>query len=571
MNHLRKLSLAAVAVLLAVNIAAAQREGRPSTAKPSHAAVATRPKLVVVIVVDQMRGDYVDKFQAEWSAGLKRLINEGAWFRAAAYPYAATETCVGHSTISTGSFPSRHGMIANSWWDRDLQKMVTCTSDPTIKNTAYAGGTTKGGDSAWRMLLPSFAEELKYQGGGATRIVTFSLKARAAITMAGHKADAATWFDTSTGAWVTSSQYNTMPFVEAFIRKHPVSADFGKIWTLSLPDSTYLYSEKAMGASDVDGWTAGFPHALKGKAESTAPDETFYEQWAISPFADTYLTELAEDAVDSLNLGREGATDYLGVSYSSVDYVGHTFGPRSREMQDVLARLDKDLGALFAHLDRKVGRGNYTVALSADHGVVPIPLEMATTGVDAGVLSLPTVKDSIETALLPFNFAKPAIVRMAGNDIYFADGVYDQLKQNPAAMEAALAAARKVAGVAAVFRADDLGRDDLTLSTIRTAFELSYFAGRSGDLFVLQKPYWLTTASAEGTGRHTGTGHGSPYNYDQQVPIFLMGFGIRPGEYFDEVTPADIAPTLGVLTGTTLATRDGHPLKEALRKPGQPN
>src|SRR5579863_2895045 len=151
-----------------------------------------RPKLVVLIVVDQMRADYVDKFRGQWTGGLKRLVEEGAWFRAAAYPYAATETCVGHATISTGAFPQSHGMVANAWWDRAEQKMVACTSDPSAKNIGYAGISVTGGDSAVRMELPSFAEELKFQTGGATRVVTLSLKARAAITMAGHKGDSAT-------------------------------------------------------------------------------------------------------------------------------------------------------------------------------------------------------------------------------------------------------------------------------------------------------------------------------------------------------------------------------------------
>ena len=190
--------------LAAISPAAAQTPKSPQ-----------RPKLVVLLVVDQMRGDYVDKFRGQWTGGLKRLVEEGAWFREAAYPYAATETCVGHATISTGAFPATHGMIANGWWDRETQKMVTCTADPNAKNSGYAGATAKGGDTAWRMLVPSFAEELKFQTGGATRVVTFSLKARAAITMAGHKADAATWFDN--GGWMTSSAYGTMPFIEDYV------------------------------------------------------------------------------------------------------------------------------------------------------------------------------------------------------------------------------------------------------------------------------------------------------------------------------------------------------------------
>jgi predicted AlkP superfamily pyrophosphatase or phosphodiesterase len=562
MNYCKRISSVAALVLLCVALAGAQ--------VPTKAAVKTvrreRPKLVVMIVVDQMRGDYVDKFRGQWNAGLKRLIDEGAWFREAAYPYAATETCVGHATISTGSFPASHGMVANAWWDRDAQKMVTCTSDPKVKNLAYAGGTTKGGDSAWRMQMPAFAEELKYQTGGASRVVTFSLKARAAITLAGHKGDAVTWFDTVTGAWISSTPYGTMPFVEEFAKKHPVGADFGKTWLLSLPESIYLYDEKALGAAEIEGWPAGFPYAMRGKTESSSADGSFYEKWATSPFADTYLTNMAEAAVDSLGLGKSGATDYLGVSYSSVDYVGHAFGPRSREIQDVLVRLDKDLGELLGHLDKKVGRGNYLVALSADHGVAPIPVDMESTGVEAGILSLPEVKERIEKALEPFHLAKPGIARIAGNDIYFAPGVYGQLKQNPAALQAVLDATLTMPGVAAVFRTEDISSETPTMSGARTAFGLGYFAGRSGDLFVLQKPYWLTDSSAEGSKRYSGTGHGTPYNYDQHVPILLMGFGIQPGEYFEAATPADIAPTLGALTGVTLASRDGRVLAEALKK-----
>jgi predicted AlkP superfamily pyrophosphatase or phosphodiesterase len=525
----------------------------------------TTPKLVVLLVVDQMRGDYVDKFQDQWTGGLKRLLTEGAWFRSAAYPYAATETCVGHSTISTGSFPASHGMVANAWWDRGEQKMVTCTSDPNAKNTAYAGGSTKGGDSAWRMQMPAFAEELKFQTGGATRVVTLSIKARSAITMAGHKGDAVTWVDTS-GALVTSSVFGTAPFVEEFAKKNPVVQDFGKTWSLSLPKTAYLYNETATGAATVDGWTTNFPHPLRGKEGATTPDAAYYEQWATSPFANTYLTKLAETAVDSLRLGKGGPTDFLGVSYSSVDYVGHTFGPRSWEIQDILVRLDKDLGELFAFLDKKVGTGNYVVALSADHGVAPIPADMQKTGADAGVLSLPELQARIEKALEPLNYPKPVIARMAGNEIYFSEGVYGRLKADPAPMKAVLDAISTMPGVAAVYRAEELGNGTTPIAQTRKAAVLSYFVGRSGDLYVLQKPYWLLDSSPEASKRATGTSHGTPYNYDQHVPVFFMGFGIQPGEYFEPATPADIAPTLAALTGVTLATRDGRVLAEALKK-----
>jgi predicted AlkP superfamily pyrophosphatase or phosphodiesterase len=524
-----------------------------------------RPKLVVLLVVDQMRGDYVDKFRGQWIGGLKRLVDEGAWFRDAAYPYAATETCVGHSTISTGAFPATHGMIANAWWDREAQKLVTCTADPNVKNSGYAGFAAKGGDSAWRMLMPSFAEELKFQTGGATRVVTFSLKARAAITMAGHKGDAATWFES--GGWVTSSAYGSMPFVDDYVKAHPVKADYGKTWKLSLPESSYLYDEKAAGAGPPEGWDLTFPHALRGKSAGAEPDAAFYEEWASSPFADTYLTHLADAAVDALGLGKSGATDFLGIGYSSIDYVGHAFGPRSREIQEILITLDKDLGDLFAHLDKRVGRGNYVVALSADHGVVPIPDDMAKTGVDAGLLHVPELQDRIEKALEPFNYPKPAIARIASSDIYFVPGLGDRLTQDGSAIQAVTDAALSVPGVGSVYWAEEVQGRPATQNPIRAAVADSFFAGRSGDLIVIPKPYWLVDSTPAGKTRPGGTGHGTPYYYDQHVPILLMGFGIQSGEYLREVTPADIAPTLASLCGITLAPRDGHVLAEALAKP----
>jgi predicted AlkP superfamily pyrophosphatase or phosphodiesterase len=530
---------------------------------------AARPKLVVMLVVDQMRADYVDKFQGQWTGGLKRLVEEGAWFREAAYPYAATETCVGHSTISTGAFPATHGMVSNEWWDREQQKGVTCTSDPRVKNIGYGGASVKGGDSAARMLMPALAEELKYQSGGGTRVVTFSLKARAAITMAGHQGDAVTWFDSATGSWTTSSAYPVAAFVGEYAKAHPVSSDYGKTWTLLLPKSSYLYEETAVGAVPPAGVGPAFPHTLRGKPDSSAADAAFYQQWQGSPYAETYLAEMAADAVDKLGLGKGSGTDYLGVSFSSVDYVAHAFGPRSWEVQDELARLDRDLAGFFAHLDKTVGRGNYVVALSADHGGAPIPEDLQRTGVDAGWLNLAEVKERIEKALEPLNFAKPAVADIGGSDVYFTSGTYDKLKADPAAMRAVIEAIESVPGVASVYRAEELEDRPATDNPIQRAEAASFLKSRSGDLVIVPKPFWSWDFSTPGRSRTYGSMHGSPYYYDQRVPVLLMGFGIRPGEYYGTITPADIAPTLASLCGITLAPRDGRVLGEALAKTPQ--
>ena len=543
-------------------------KARNSVAAPSRISAGNRsvahPKLVVMLVVDQMRADYVDKFKSQWTGGLKRLVNEGAWFRDAAYSYAATETCVGHATISTGALPATHGMIANSWFDRESQKMVTCTADPNTKDSGYGGIAVKGGDSAWRMSVPAFADELKFQSGKATRVVTFSLKARASITMAGRKADAATWFDSTTGALTTSDSYPTAAFVEEFAKSHPVKVDIGKTWALSLPETAYLYGENATNPGPPAGWGPTFPHALRGKDGSGTPDPAFYEQWSSSPFADTYLTQLAKTAVDKLGLGKGDGIDYLGVSYSSVDYVGHAFGPRSREIQDVLVRLDKDLGDLFSYLDSKVGRGNYVVALSADHGVAPIPEDMKTSGADAGWLNMAEVRDRAENALKQFHVANPAVAGITYSQLYFSSGVYEQLKGDAGAIQSVIDAVQSVPGVARVYRREEVEDRPTTSNPIRTAFANSYYPRRSGDLIVVPKPYWPVAYFAAGKQREGGTTHGTPYYYDQRVPLFFLGWGIQPGQYHGNVTPADIAPTLASLCGITLSTRDGHVLGEAL-------
>ena len=535
----------------------------------------SKPKLVVILVVDQMRGDYIDKFQHQWTGGLKRLVNEGAWFREAAYPYGATETCVGHSTISTGAFPASHGMVANEWWDREQGKDVTCTADASVKNIAYdptapaasnAAGSAPGstpnvpGDSAAKMLIPAFAEELKFQSGARTRVVAMSLKARAAITLAGHQADSVTWWDGATGLWQTSSAYPQSPFIAEFVKLHPVTGDYGKTWAPLLPESAYLYDKTAFNAGPPPNYGATFPHTLRG-----GPDVAFYSQWATSPYAETYLARMAEDAVDKLQLGKGPGTDFLSVSFSSVDYVGHAFGPRSWEIQDELARLDRDLAEFFTHLDKTVGRGKYVVAFSSDHGVAPVPEDLRKTGIDAGRLNLADVKNRIEQALEPFHFAKPSVSAVDGADVYFTPGTYAKLKSDPRAVQAVIEAIQDTPGVARVYQAEELDDRLATRNPFRAAEAAGFFKSRSGDLIIIPKPYWIWDYSAPGKPRRSGgTSHGTPYYYDQRVPVILMGSGIRGGRFYEPATPADIAPTLATLCGITLATHDGRTLSEAL-------
>jgi predicted AlkP superfamily pyrophosphatase or phosphodiesterase len=415
------------------------------------------------------------------------------------------------------------------------------------------------------MMIPAFAEELKFQSGGGTRVVTMSLKARAAIMLAGHQADSVTWWDSATGSWLTSSAYPQATFIAEFVKLHPVTDDYGKTWSLLLPESAYLYDKIAFNPASPSGYGTEFPHPLRGTAESKGPDHAFYLQWATSPYSETYLAHMAEDVVDKLQLGRGPSVDFLSVSFSSVDYVGHSFGPRSWEVQDELARLDRDLAEFFTHLDQTVGRGKYVVAFSSDHGVAPVPEDLRKTGIDAGRLNLAEVKNRIEQALEPFHYAKPLVADVGGADVFFTPGTYAKLKNDPPALQAVIEAIRATPGVARVYQAEELDDLPATHNPIRAAEAAGFFKSRSGDLLIVPKPYWVWDYSAPGkASRSGGTSHGTPYYYDQLVPVILMGSGIRPGKYYEPATPADIAPTLATLCGITLATHDGRTLSEAL-------
>jgi predicted AlkP superfamily pyrophosphatase or phosphodiesterase len=522
----------------------------------------SRPKLIVLVVVDQMREDYLEKYSAHWTGGLRRLMDHGAWFRQAALPYWSTVTCAGHATVSTGTFPATHGIVQNAWWDRAAGAQVDCTGDPSVQPVSY-GGTSRGGDSAQRLLAPTFSDELRAQVGAKSRVVTFSLKAHGAIMLAGQRPDAVTWFD-GRGNWVTSTAFAQapVPFIQEFVKAHPLDADFGRTWTKLLPESAYQFEDDAVGERVPAGQKPTFPHALIGQGDK--PDNTFYARWESSPFSDAYLAEMAKSAVDALQLGRGLGVDFLGLSFSALDFVGHDYGPHSHEVQDVLARLDVTLGALLAHLDRAVGHENYVVALAADHGVAPLAARMAALGFDVGGMVTSELTEQVEKVLAPILGPGPHIARFSYPDLYFKPGVYDKVKANPAALEAVEKTILAVPGVLRVFRAEQLSVRQSADDRYLRAASLGYQRDRSGDLLILAKPYWLPVSAARSVASAVGTTHGSGYGYDTRVPVILMGPAFLAGEYLTAATPADIVPTLAHLVGIIPTQTDGRVLAEAI-------
>ena len=506
-------------------------------------------------MVDQMRGDYVDRLRGQWTGGLQRLLTSGAWFRQADYPYFETVTCAGHATVGTGTLPSTHGMVMNSWWDRMRNVEVPCTEDRTVAPVSYGKAVSGPGDSAAALRVSTLADELRAQLNPASRVVAFSLKARAAIPMAGHRPDAVVWFDDS-GGFVTSTAFTTtpVPAVEDFIRRHPVENDIGKTWERTLPASAYAYENPAVGAHVPDGMSASFPHRLSGTTR--APDLGFYDRWQASPFSDEYLARMALDVARTLHLGQTASTDVIAVSFSALDKVGHDYGPESAEIQDVLVQLDRTIGTFLSELDRLVGSDNYVVALSADHGVAPLPERLKTRGIDGGRIDPRRLEQVTDAALREAFGPGKYVSQILNGEIYLAAGVLDRLTPRAGVLRALRRSLRAIPGVQDVLTRQYLAGHVFEDDEIGRRLAHSFDAERSGDLFVIPRPYW--------TIRDTGTGHGSAYTYDTRVPILMMGRDIARGEYLTPASPADIAPTLAFLSGVTLPRTEGRILTEAL-------
>ena len=468
------------------------------------------------------------------------------------------ETCAGHATISTGAFPHVHGIFQNTWYDpqRNPNDVIPCTDDESATPVLYSG---KGkADGPGRLLVPSFADEMRTQK--SSRVVTLALKARSAIMLAGHGGDAVTWMNDDMDGWQTAKTYSSapLPSIKAWLDQHPVDADFGKTWTRLLPATAYTEVDDGEAEAPLKGWSSTFPHVLKG--DSDKPDKLFHDKWQHSPYADAYVGNMAAALVEQFQLGKHGSTDVLAVSFSSPDLVGHQFGPDSQEVRDMYAALDRTVGELLTRLDTLVGRGQYTVALSADHGVTPIPEQLRRKGRSAGRLSAGAVRTTIEKAAAAALGDGQYVARVNTNDIYFRPGVYEALSQKRGALAGVIDAIVKMDGMDRVLRKEEIAGPEAAASPdpIVRAAALSYVPARSGQLILVTRPGWMFS--------NDGTTHGSANPDDQRVPVLFYGKGIKPGLYRDAATPADVTPTLAAIVGITMPRAEGHTLTAALAR-----
>jgi predicted AlkP superfamily pyrophosphatase or phosphodiesterase len=524
------------------------------------------PKLVVLLMVDQMRADYLDRYAANLQHGLRRLTASGAWFTKAAVPYMNTVTCAGHSTASTGTFPYQHGMIMNAWISREFEASETCTEDLTTNIVGY--GPFKGtSESAKRLIRPTLADMLRTDRGG--RVVSLSLKARSSIGMAGHGGEAVVWFD-DRGGFVSSTAFakTAEPSILAFVKTHPIDKAKGTEWTRTLPARRYQYDDDIPTERPTLGWGVTFPHAMG------VDDATFYGRWQQSPASDEYLEQMAEAAIDGMHLGAASGTDFLGIGFSALDLVGHVFGPRSHEVQDVIVRLDATLGRLLDYLDAHVGRDAYLLALSSDHGVGDIPEQVSGARMSTAEPIVKAIDEAlrglledapprtIRDVIRPFTGDGIYVAGVSNNDVYLRAGVYDRVKKSDRAMTAVMDALGQIPAIARVLRGETLTSAAARASSdpmVRAA-ALSYVEGRSGDLVIVLNENAVLSSSA--------ANHGTAYDYDQQIPLIFYGPGIRAGRYENPSSSADIAVTFATRLGLTIPNADGRAQTKLITKGG---
>jgi predicted AlkP superfamily pyrophosphatase or phosphodiesterase len=525
-----------------------------------------RPKLAVLVIFDQMRGDYPIRWDSLFGeGGFHRLLHEGAWYQNCHYPYSFTVTGAGHASLATGASPRVHGIVGNDWYERSTGDTVNCCRGLRYSNVPPLNPDAKvsaedGGTSGWpgRLQAPTLSDALKQATDGKSKVVSLSFKDRGAVLPGGQHPDACYWFETATGRFVTSTYYRDKPhaWVDKFNAGRPADAWFNRPWQRLRPDLDYA---KYNGPDDAPGEAGGvaqgitFPHPMTGGLPK--PGNRYYDALFVSPFGNDLLLDLALTAIDEEALGQHATPDLLCVSFSCNDYVGHSWGPDSQEVLDVTLRSDLILRKLLAHLDQKVGKGRYVLTLSADHGVCPLPEVSRQHGLDARRVPYGELTGPAEKFLREKYHTAPetlCLQRLKGGLIVKNDSIYlnpawlRDARLDASQVQAALAGfLREQPAVASAWTAAELAAATPPASEVGKQEWKSFYADRSGDVMVVLKPYYLFA-----TGINRGTTHGSPNSYDTHVPLLAYGTGIRPGIHTDAVIPqsavAILAHSLGI-------------------------
>lgn len=544
--------LLALTTLLAPLNAGAQQRRRTSVNG------AQKPRLVVGIVIDQLRYDYLLRFADLFGeGGFKRLLDQGAVFANAHYLHTPTYTACGHATFMSGATPALNGIIGNEWFDRASGKRVTSVNDGQVKLLGGKAGAT--GMSPGKLLGSTIGDELKLASAGQAKVIGVSFKDRSAILPAGQRPNGAYWFDASTGNLVSSSYYfNALPeWVQRFNREQRPDRFFGKRWEKLLPEAAYQRSAPDDAPYEKAARGTKFPYAITGGEE--APGARFYNQFERSPFANDYLVEFAKAAIENEQLGADDVTDLLTVSFSANDLIGHDYGPYSHEVQDVTLRTDRTLAELFKFIEQKIGFERVVIALTADHGVAPVPEQVKALGY-GGRIEPKALTDAVQNALNGQFGEEKWTLNFVNGNFYFDEAAAARRKLDLAALEqAASLAALKVPGVAEAFTRTQILSGRLPQTMIARSVAEGFHAQRNGNLVVVPQPFYFV-------GEGVTTTHGSPYGYDTHVPVIFYGAGVAAGTHHTASSPADIAPTLAALLKLEAPSNSiGRVLSEAIK------
>lgn len=510
-----------------------------------------RPKLAVILVFDQLRGDYLERWKDHYGeGGLKRLMADGAWFTNCHYPYSDTLTAAGHASLATGSTPSRHGIVANDWYDRVKGDMTTSVEDERCQITPLPAKKQPGA-SPWRRREETIGDVLmKTHKMG--KVASLSIKDRSAIMLAAVRAQICYWFSTEQGSFVTSTHYRDQPhrWVMAFNKTRPADRWAQEFWLPLMPNLDYAkYTGPVVGAQGI-GYLQGdaFPHPFFLAKEKS--DQDYYNAVTNSPMGNELLLEFAKTCMESEKLGQGADTDLFCLSFSSNDLVGHCWGPDSPEVLDVTLRTDRLVKDLLDYLDAKVGRGQYVLAMSADHGVCPIPEVSAKLGKDAGRIA-PDALKTLALEALQATYAKdqpklPWLEAVYGPWLYLNRATLKEAKITAAQAEKTVAdTLAKAPHVLAAYTRTQILDAELKADPLLTRLRLTFDADRSGDVVVLPRPYSIISGSITAPKAAAyRTTHGSPHDYDTHVPLIVIGPNIRPGVHHERTMPQALAAIL---------------------------
>lgn len=520
----------------------------------------SKPKLIVGIVVDQMRWDYINQFKAHFTTqqGFLRFINEGASCNNNLIPYVPTVTACGHAAVYTGSTPALHGIAGNQWYDNYKQRTVYCVEDLDVQSVGVEGSPA-GKMSPVNVWTSTIGDEIKLANNFKSKVIGISIKDRGAIIPAGHSADGAFWYDSKSGNFISSTYYGkSLPtWVSAFNAQHRVDSMYAKGWNLSLAKSVY----EANCDGDINSYEAtplgaeqkGFPYTL---TQFIGKD---YSKIASTPYGNNLVVEMAEKALINEQMGTDDKTDLLAISFSSPDYIGHAFGPNSWETLDGYVKLDALIAQLFASLDKQVGKNNYTVFLTADHAVANIPDYAKKHKIPGGLISESNIKKELSALLIKKGMSDQLISAINEYNVHFNHALMDSLEVDQEDLvELVRNYIEKKPGILQVIETREAAEAPLP-AQIRERIANGFTPQRSGDLFIVTKSGYMD-------GYPTGTTHGVFYNYDAHIPLLWYGNGIKKGQVNSVNYMTDIAPTVTTLLGIQMPSGSiGQPILEVLK------